>query len=185
MMYTNLNNYYYNKEINKLYRTKMDKICPEILLKFINPEQYHRFTLVKFYIKTGLPLTSQPNINAVIGPYGVNIINLQKKLEPITNLFEKETILPIVLKVYDFDKYHLIVKFPTTRFFLDQLEQSNFLSIYQLYELIQKKKKQFDLIRISEQSIFQSVIGYLRASQKSLFYEERKELSNSDKSEMK
>jgi hypothetical protein len=170
MMYTSLSNHNNrcNKKTNK--RNNMDKVCPEILLKFISPEQYHRFTLVKFYIKAGLALTSQPNINAVIGPYGVNIINLQKKLEPIIDLFEKGTIIPIVLKVYDFDKYQLIVKFPTTRFFITQLERSNFISIYQLYELVKKKKKQFDLIKIDDQSIFESILGYLRASQISVYH---------------
>lgn len=82
MMYINSNNSKKRKVVNvsNNYKTKKGTACPEIILKLINMEQYHRFTLVKFYIKTGLPLTSQPNINAVIGPYGVNIMNLAKKV---------------------------------------------------------------------------------------------------------
>ena len=140
MMFTNLDRY--NKKITTKRFYKMDKVNPASILNLISLHEYHKFTLVKFNIKAGYALTSQPNINATIGPYGVNLMNLQKKLELLNNLFEKGTIIPIVLKVYDFDKYHVILKSPTLSYYLNNLEEdSNFISIYQVYELVKKKKK--------------------------------------------
>lgn len=63
-----------------------------------------------------------------------------------------------------------MVKFPTVNFFLNKLEHSNFISIYQLYELAKKKSNQFDLISINEKSIYRSIIGYLKACKISIFY---------------
>lgn len=168
MMYTNLNNQI-NTSINKRFY-KMDKVTPESILDLISLHEYHKFVLVKFYIKVGYPLTSQPNINAIIGPYGVNMINLQKKLEPLNEIFEKDTMLPIMLKVYDFDKYHIILKSPTLNYYLNKVEgDSNFISIYQVYELAKKKKKDLNLIHISERSLYSTILGYLKSGNRSIF----------------
>lgn len=169
MMSTNSNkNNKTEKQIRYLH--KMDKSSPETILDLISLHEYHKFVLVKFYIKVGYPLTSQANINAIIGPYGVNIMNLQKKLEPLNEIFKKDTTLPIMLKVYDFDKYHILLKTPTLRFFLDQIEgDSNFISIYLIYELVQKKKKDLNLINVREESLYSTIIGYLKSGNRSIF----------------
>lgn len=172
MMYTNSDNKLsIYKNINRITQlSKMDKASPESILDLISLHEYHKFVLVKFYIKVGYPLTSQANINAIIGPYGVNIMNLQKKLEPLNEVFEKDTMIPIMLKVYDFDKYHIILKTPTLRFFLDLIEgDSNFISIYQVYELAKKKKRDLNLINVSESSLYFTIIGYLKSGNKSIY----------------
>lgn len=169
MMYTNSSNSTLRKrQQNKLIR--MGSGSPASILDLISLHEYHKFVLVKFYIKIGYPLTSQGNINAIIGPYGVNIMNLQKKLEPLNNVFEKDTIVPIMLKVYDFDKYHIIIKSPTLQYYLKTIvSDSNFISIYQLYELMKKKKKDLNLINVNSQPFLSSIIGYLKSSNKNIF----------------
>lgn len=169
MMYTNSNNNLLKNQSNLKF-IRMGSGSPESILDLISLHEYHKFVLVKFYIKIGYPLTSQGNINAIIGPYGVNIMNLQKKLEPLNNVFEKDTVIPIMLKVYDFDKYHVLVKSPTLRYFIQSVgRDSNFISVFQLYELMKKKKKDLNLISVKEESFYSSIIGYLKSSNKSLF----------------
>lgn len=177
-MYTNLKNMIYkeksiinNKSIDRKIRHRMGRLDPDIILNFITPSEYHRFTLIKFYVKAGYALASQSNINAIIGPYGVNVMNLQKKLDPMLELFEKGVQVPIILKVYDFDKYHIIIKFPTLNYFIKSTEESNFLSIYQLYEIMKKKKNDFHLLHIHEKELFFNIIGYLKSGNKSIYYD--------------
>lgn len=169
MMYTNSNNNLLKNQ-NQLKFIRMGSGSPESILDLISLHEYHKFVLVKFYIKIGYPLTSQGNINAIIGPYGVNIMNLQKKLEPLNNVFEKDTVLPIMLKVYDFDKYHVLIKSPTLRYFIQAgSKDSNFVSVFQLYELMKKKKKDLNLISVNDQSFYSSIVGYLKSNNKSIF----------------
>ena len=157
------------KDINK-NRRKMDWAAPKSILQLISTNAYHRFVLVKFHIKIGYPLTSQPNINAIIGPYGVNVMNLQKRLEPLNEVFEPDTIIPIFLKVYDFDKYVAMVKSPRISFLLKNIgSDSNFLSIYQAYELSRKKSKDLNLLHINNSSIYYSILGYLKSGNRSIY----------------
>nr|YP_009370824.1 ribosomal protein L11 [Pharyngomonas kirbyi]ARO47990.1 ribosomal protein L11 [Pharyngomonas kirbyi] len=149
----------------------MDWVAPKSLLELISINEYHKFVLVKFQIKIGYPLTSQSNINAIIGPYGVNIVNLQKKLEPLNEVFEPGTLIPVFLKVYDFDKYAVMVKSPYVRSLMRSLEgDSNFLSCYLVYELARKKSKDLNLIHIKESSLYYSMIGYFKSGNKSIYW---------------
>lgn len=172
MMYTN---FYKKKKIKKNNIKKknfhgMDQLGPDSILELISLREYHKFALVKLTIKTGLPLMSQPNINAVVGPYGINIMNLQKKLEPLDEVFEQGTLIPILLKVYDFDKYHLMVKSPSLNFFLNSIgTDSNFYSIYQVYELVKKKKKDLNLLHLPNQAVYSSIISYLKSGNKGIY----------------
>lgn len=158
-------------------RGYMSNATQPYLLDNITLTQYHKYTLVKFKVSAGSPLVSQSNINAIIGPHGVNIMNLQKKLEPLNNIFIKGTIVPVFLKIYDFDLYHVYIKTPTLSSLLNDIN-SNFLSIYQVYELVEKKKKDITHINLSEQSIYFSILGYLKSGNKSIYYNEKKEHIN-------
>lgn len=169
MIFINSNSIKKKNNYNKRFY-KMDKVAPVNILDLISLHEYHKFILVKFYIKIGYPLTSQPSINAIIGPYGVNIMNLQKRLEGLNDIFEKDTIVPIVLKVYDFDKYHIILKSPTLTYYLERMENSsNFVSIYQVYELVKKKKKSLEFLHIKEKSLYSIIVGSLKSNNKSIF----------------
>lgn len=164
-----------NYNCNSKIRGYMSNATQPDLLNSITLTQYHKFTLVKFKVSAGSPLASQSNINAIIGPYGVNIMNLQKKLDVLNHIFTKGTIVPIFLKIYDFDKYHIFIKTPSLAYLLRDLD-SNFISVFQVYELVKKKKKDHYFTHLSEKSLYFSILGYLKSSEKSIFKSSQKEL---------
>lgn len=174
MIYTNLNRQVNKKEHSKINKKmKLDWVAPNSILELISLREYHKFVLVKFNIKVGYPLNTQPNINAIIGPYGVNVINLQKKLEYLNEIFEVDTTIPILLKVYDFDKYTIQIRSPYLSYFLQNMGgSSNFVSIYQVYELVKKKKKDLNLSHISEYSLYYSILGFLKSGNINIYYDD-------------
>lgn len=172
-----INNKFYKHNKNvRLYSNIIMVNKPNEIFNFNSTKEFHKFVLVKLFIKAGVSLTSQSNINAVIGPYGINIINLQKKLEEKVNLFVLNIQIPIVLKIYDFDKYNFIVKLPDVSFFLKQLNEKGtlipFLSNYLIYELVLKKKNDMNYHSTNHVSIYRNLVGTLKSKKIAIYSDE-------------
>lgn len=146
---------------------------PNEVFNLSSKKNIHKYTLIKVNIKTGVALTSQSNLNAVLGPYGVNLVNLQKKLEERLSLFSPNILLPLIIKVYDFDKYSVMIKMPDFTHFILYMSPSNekypVISIYSLYELLNFYQSNFNFKTFSKVSLLKSLIGSLKSKKIAVF----------------
>lgn len=163
--------HYLNKNKLRLYSTLT--YSPNEVFNLSSKKNVHKYVFIKVNIKTGVALTSQSNLNAVLGPYGINLVNLQKKLEEKLNLFNINIVLPLIIKVYDFDKYSVIIKLPNLTNLIKAMSPLNekypVLSNYAILELTQIYDLNFNFKSISQESLFKTIIGSLKSKKMAIF----------------
>lgn len=163
--------YFLRKNQVKLYSTLT--YSPNEVFSFSSKKNVHKYVFIKVNIKTGVALTSQSNLNAVLGPYGINLVNLQKKLEDKLSLFNTNIVLPLIIKVYDFDKYSVIIKLPDLTNLIKSMSSTNekypVLSNYAILEIVFLHNFNFNFKSISQESIFRTILGSLKSKKMAVF----------------
>jgi ribosomal protein L11 len=143
-------------------------------LDSISIKDLNKYTLIKIKIITGTPLNKQSHLNAALGPYGVNINNLQKLIENRISIFADNIILPIYLKVYGLDKYKIIIKYPNLYFTFGkviQKELKSCISVNSILSLLAIKVVNAYSNTINIKSLFFIIISSLRSQQISIYYD--------------
>ena len=157
---------------NKKYYSAL-AYSPNEVFNLSSKKSVHKYVLIKVNIKTGVALTSQPSLNAVLGPYGINLVNLQKKLEDKLSLFNANMIIPLIIKVYDFDKYSVIIKLPDLTNLIKAMSTQNeklpVISNYALYELSKLYSISQVYKRLPISSLYKSIIGSLKSKKMAIY----------------